>query len=158
MGIPFYPQCLLRANTLFVLAEESNDTDTPFFACVYCDMDDVKKWLCVKAVMRRSTLFPHTLIWDADANTLFLHGRQLTDLSLAFSPLVGEMVFGTHDSDNNPRSIQGGLSPSVEELHNQEKIQHAFQRGREELLLSLQQFAIVVFRKNRVDALRKSHA
>ena len=43
MGIPFYPQCLLGANTLFALAEESNDMDTPFFACVYCDMDDVKK-------------------------------------------------------------------------------------------------------------------
>ena len=34
VGIPFYPQCLLRANTLFALADESNDTDTPFFACV----------------------------------------------------------------------------------------------------------------------------
>ena len=30
-------------HTLFALAEESNDMDTPFFACVYCDMDDVKK-------------------------------------------------------------------------------------------------------------------
>ena len=102
----------------------------------------------------RSTLFPHTLIWDADANTLFLHGRQLTDLSLAFSPLVGGML----DSDNNAHSMQGGLSPSAEELHDQKKIQHVFQRGREELLLSLQQFAIVVFRKNRVCVLCKPYA
>ena len=108
----------------------------------------------MEAVKPRSTLFPHTLIWDADTNTLFLHGRQLTDLSLAFSPLVGGML----DSDNNAHSMQGGLSPSAEELHDQKKIQHVFQRGREELLLSLQQFAIVVFRKNRVCVLCKSYA
>ena len=108
----------------------------------------------MEAVKPRSTLLPHTLIWDADANTLFLHGRQLTDLSLAFSPLVG----GAPDSDNNAHSMQGGLSPSAEELHDQKKIQHVFQRGREELLLSLQQFAIVVFRKNRVCVLCKSYA
>ena len=108
----------------------------------------------MEAVKPRSTLFPHTLIWDADANTLFLHGRQLTDLSLAFSPLVGGML----DSDNNAHSMQGGLSPSAEELHDQKKIQHVFQRGREELLLSLQQFAIVVFRKNRVCVLCKPYA
>lgn len=108
----------------------------------------------MEAVKPRSTLFPHTLIWDADANTLFLHGRQLTDLSLAFSPLVGGML----DSDNNAHPMQGGLSPSAEELHDQKKIQHVFQRGREELLLSLQQFAIVVFRKNRVCVLCKSYA